>query len=209
MSDQPLARVSDKEMDQAYSYLFSHALPNHGLYAGFNRRAGFFVEWIKEHVPQEGLILDAGCGRGFLVKWLLALGYNAEGTDIASWLFGPRGDLYGLPVIKMPYGDFHKFPGAYYTAVVSSDVLEHLQTEEEVVEAFSQLVRISKGPVLVSTGGIKQAHNPFPDVVKFPVKGLHFVVRPKDWWRTLYTDRCTIDKEFDAAGSYFMLGWKK
>jgi len=203
------ARVSDKEMSRAYSYLYSHALPGKGLYAGVNRRAPLFIQWIREHVkPEDGPILDIGCGRGFAIRWLLADGYHAEGTEIADWLFDPPGDLCGLPVKKLYCSQLDRLPGNHYAAVMSNDVLEHLQTEQEIEAAIQQICRISKGPVLISTGGIRQAYNPFPNAVKFPVRGLHFVVNPREWWTALYCKYCVLEDDFDAAGSYFLIGHK-
>ena len=154
-------------------------------------------------------VLDAGCGRGFLLRWLIASGYVADGTEIAEWLMAPGGDLCGMPVRELYYHQLGSLPDECYDVVVSSDVIEHLQTEDEVEAAMGQLVRISGGAVLVSTGGLRQAHNPFPQAVKFPVSGLHFVIRPKEWWLELYEQYCVVDKEFEAAGSYFIFGRKK
>ena len=202
-------RVSDKKMNEAYSYIYSHAVPNHSLYGAFDRRAQQFHKWIKENVPVGNSIIDVGCGRGFLLRWLIASGYKATGTEIADWLMEPGGDLCGMPVTKMYHHELHTLPDENYDVAASSDVIEHLQTEEEAEDMLMQLVRISRGPVLVSSGGLRQAHNPFPQAVKFPVRGLHFIIHPKEWWLELYEKYCVIDKEYEAAGSYFMFGHKK
>ena len=203
-----MERISDKDMDYFYSYLYSHAVPNHAIYGAFDRRAINFHEWIKPNVPEGSSILEAGCGRGFLLRWLIAEDYKAEGTEIADFLLNPGGDLYGMPVRKLYYNELGQIQDSSFDVVLSSDVIEHLQSEEDVVDGLKHLVRISRGPVLVSTGGLRQAHNPFPKVVKL-YPGLHLVVRPKEWWKELYEKYCNIDKEFESVGSYFLFGRKK
>ena len=202
-------RISDIEMSEAYSYIYSHAVPNHSLYGAFDRRAQQFYAWIKDNVPPGAFVLDAGCGRGFLLRWLAASGYKIEGTEIAKWLLDEGGDLCGMPILRIYYWQLSELPDEYYDVTASSDVIEHLQTEEEAEEAVRQLVRLSKGPVLISTGGLRQAHNPFPQEVKFGIGGLHFIIHPKEWWIELYEKYCVLDKAYEAAGSLFMFGRKK
>lgn len=202
-------RVSDKEMAAAYSHIYSHAVPNHSLYGAFDRRAQQFYSWIKDHAEPGASIIDIGCGRGFLLRWLIASGYKAEGTEIADWLLEPGGDLYGLGVRKLYHHELGTMADESYDLVLSSDVIEHLQTEEEAEDMLRNMVRISRGPVLVSSGGLRQAHNPFPKDVRFPVRGLHFIIHPKEWWLDMYERYCVVDKELEAAGSYFLFGWKR
>lgn len=197
----------EQDIADTYSYLYSHAIPGKGTYGSHNRRAGSFVAWIREHVKKGSTILDAGCGRGHIIRWLIADGYVAEGTEIADWLMKPGGDLYGMPVLRKSYGELSNIQSDSFDAVISCDVLEHLQSETEVTDGMKNLARISKGPVLISTGGIKRVTNPFRHLT--PLKDLHLVVRKKEWWLGVYETYCTVDKEFEAAGSYFLFGWKK
>jgi 2-polyprenyl-3-methyl-5-hydroxy-6-metoxy-1,4-benzoquinol methylase len=207
--DEDKKRISDDYISSAYSYLYSHAVPGRSLYGAFDRRAQQHYAWIKDNVPSGGFILDAGCGRGFLLRWLAGSGYKIEGTEIATWLLGKGGDLHGMPILQMYYHQLADLEDERYDATVSSDVIEHLQTEEEVHCAIGNLARLSKGPVLISTGGLRQAHNPFPLKIDLGIRGLHFIIHPAEWWVDLYQQYCVLDKSYEAAGSLFLFGWKK
>lgn len=199
-----MKRFSDEEISNMYSYLFSHAYPDtKGVYGFAMHRAGFFVKWIIANVKPGSTILEVGCGRGQLIRWLQAKGYEVEGTEVADWLMKPGGDLYGLPVKKMFFSELNQIPENHYDVVLSNDVIEHLQFDEEVIDGMMNLARISKGPVLISTGGTRHGWQP---VIK--PSNLHFVMHPKEWWKEVYERYCIIDQEFES-GSYFIFGRKK
>ena len=113
-----------------YNYIYSHAHPTRGRYGAVGRRDPLFVNYLVERVPPPSLILDAGCGRGTLMRWLIGLGYSVCGTEIASWLVTKAGDLHGLPVVQVSYEEMSKesspIPPKTYDVVISNDVLEHL-----------------------------------------------------------------------------------
>jgi SAM-dependent methyltransferase len=189
---------------EIYSYIYKHALPNgRGLYGAVGRRDSIFMQFIREHCPSEDRILDASCGRGTLLKWLLAEGYKVRGTELAAWLFSPDGDLYGKPVDKLSYAQLCTIPSNSYDVVISNDVLEHLDSEESVYHALHNLATISKKWLLVSTGGHKACTCQFPEL---GVKHLHVVVNPEIWWRNAVSLVCNIEFEELSCGSYFLFG---
>ena len=197
--------LSPKEL---YNYMYSHAIPKHGLYGGVGRRDKFFVEYIEKNAPKTATVFDASCGRGTLIKWLNALGYDTYGSEIADWLFGFGGDLCGMPGIrKMEYSELNNIGSGVYNIVISNDVIEHLASEEEVIEAVGNLARISEKWILISTGGTRAAASHFTKEVG--VSNLHTVIRPKEWWKELYEDYCDLEEDFDAAGSCFFFGTKR
>lgn len=78
---------------------------------------------IVEHCgidPNDG-ILDFGCSRGYLVRALTELGWNAEGIDISPWAI-ENAD----PAIKkcVRVGETVSEP---YDWIISKDVLEHIE----------------------------------------------------------------------------------
>ena len=192
---------------ELYNYIYSHAIPNRALYGAWGRRDTQFVEYIRDNVPKGSTILDASCGRGFLLRWLIADGYKAEGTEIADWLMNPGGDLYGMPVKELHYKDLGTIESEKYNVVVTNDVLEHLDNEDEIWDAMRELVRISKKWLLVSTGGTKAAGCPFR--IELKISNLHYVIKPYEWWKELYEKYCVLNVEFERAGSHFFFGIKK
>lgn len=191
---------------ELYNYIYSHAISNRSLYGAWGKRDGVFVDYIRKNVLKPSSIFDASCGRGFLLKWLTADGYNVKGSEIADWLLKPGGDLYGYPVIELAYKDLSKLNDKF-DVVVSNDVLEHLDTENDVLDAMKQLVNISNKWVLISTGGTRAAANPFR--IETGVGHLHYVIKPYDWWKDLYEKYCVIDESYERAGSQFFFGTKR
>ncbi|PNX50200.1 MAG: hypothetical protein BV458_13665 [Thermoplasmata archaeon M9B2D] len=189
-----------------YNYIYSHAIPNKALYGAWGKRDGYFVRYIRQNVPKSAKILDASCGRGFLLRWLIADGYDAEGTEIADWLMKPGGDLYGLPVSELAYEELHSIPADCYDVVISNDVIEHLASLDAAKEAVGNLARISKRWVLISTGGEKAAACPFR--IELGVSNLHNVIAPYEIWKSIYENFCELDEEYHAAGSRIFLGCK-
>lgn len=175
-----------------------------GLYGSSHRRDLNFIKYIMENVEKGSTILDASCGRGLIVRWANNAGYQAEGTEIADSLFDPGGDLYGMPARKLHYENLDIIESNKYDVVISNDVLEHLDNEKIAEESLAHLVRISKQHILISTGGMRAAHNPIPD----GPRNLHSIIKSKEWWMNLFQKYFYIDKTFDAAGSLFAFGYR-
>lgn len=192
---------------ELYNYIYSHALPEaRGLYGRAGHRDRFFVKFIVENTTK-GSVIDLGCGRGTLLRWLRAKGYKTFGTEIADWLLSPYGDLYGLLVKNLSYEQLDQLQDNTYDIVISNDVIEHIDSEDLVISSLSHMARISKKYVLVSTGGWRAAHCPFPKETE--VQNLHTIVKPPEWWREVYCSQCDLQEEYFLAGSYFFFGEKK
>ena len=189
---------------ELYNYMYSHSIPNHGLYGLYGRRDQPFVTYIRENVPPSASIFDASCGRGTLLRWLIAEGYDASGSEIADFLLNPGGDLYGMPVELMSYEELWKKPDNLYDVVVSNDVIEHLKDEDVVNDALSELSRISKKWLLISTGGTRDAWFPFSHV--FKDGKLHNVIKEESWWKETVGKYMDIDKEDRVSHSLFYFG---
>lgn len=94
-------------------------------------------------------ILDIGCGRGDLLLDWEGRKYRVAGTEIVpSLLAGPLkvfSEIYPYSVL-----DLWKLAEDSFDVVTLVDILDHLQTKEELAAAVHQASRIAKKGVLVT-----------------------------------------------------------
>lgn len=183
---------TDSELAELYDYLYSHADKMGRLYGFSQRRCSPFMQYFLKNIPIGSSVLEVGCGRGYLLRWLDTMGYKALGTEIADCLL--EGDLKGLPVQRLFCSELDKIQSKF-DVVVSSDVLEHLQTVEDVEKAVSDFARLSKRWILVSVG-TRAATSLCGQV--------HSIIRPKEWWVKLFNNYCKIEKFAEECGSLFI-----
>lgn len=90
--------------------------------------------------PSQTKVLDFGCGSGILVEELSRKGYQSYGLDISEEAikFGKLQGIKNLGII-----DAHKidFPDNTFDAVVTLDVLEHLEDEEWALNEISRVLK--------------------------------------------------------------------
>ncbi len=131
----------------------------------------------------DGRLLDAGCGTGGYLRFLLDEGrfVSAAGVDIASAAIAlarervPEVDLRVAPLRELPFHD------ASFELVVSNDVLQHVP-EVEVHESLHELHRVlvPGGTLLMRTNGSRRLR------------------RERDDWRAY--DGATLRRELETAG---------
>lgn len=169
------------QMIYAKNYFISDIDGKDYLYGGMDKRDPFFLDFITENIPPPAKILDASCGRGHLLRELIARGYQAEGTEIAPALLDT--DLKGLPVKLKDYESLRNFGKGYFDVVISNDVLEHLVDEEAMKRALMSLCWISKKWILVSVGLGSALNFPKKYRKRLPVNNLHATSKPFKWWK--------------------------
>jgi SAM-dependent methyltransferase len=111
---------------------------------------------LGERLRDGGRVLDAGCGTGGYLRWLLEEGSFAEaaGIDLASSAIDyartrvPEADLRVAPLSQLP------FPDESFDLVVTNDVLQHVD-EAELDKSLAELRRVLRpdGTLLVRTNG--------------------------------------------------------
>ena len=79
------------------------------------------------HNPKSGLLIDAGCGPGYLTRYFLKLGIDAVGVDVskgnvkvAKKKIAPSGSFISANGVKLP------FRQGCFNTVILNDVLEHV-----------------------------------------------------------------------------------
>jgi 2-polyprenyl-3-methyl-5-hydroxy-6-metoxy-1,4-benzoquinol methylase len=125
-------------------------------------------------------ILDASCGNGHLTLSLLKLGYNVDATEVSDF-YVENVLKKTLPrVMRLSYQEFGVIATDSYDCVISNDVLEHLPTANEVVDAIKNIVRISRNLVLISVG-LKSASR-YAKKMNLGIPDLHTVKKEPSWW---------------------------
>lgn len=99
------------------------------------------VQIAMEHLPRDGLILEAGCGPGHVVQYLLSRGFQIEGIEInAEVVRKVLSQHQGLP-IKVGNVTAVCVPDGYYSGLISFGVIEHFPDglEAPLLEHFRVL----------------------------------------------------------------------
>ena len=106
-----------------------------------------------------GRVLDAGCGTGGYLRWLLDNGSfaGAAGVDVAAAaveLAGsrvPEADLQVAPLAALPFAD------GSFDLVVTNDVIQHVD-ERDLAASWNELFRVlvPGGTLLVRTNGSRR-----------------------------------------------------
>ncbi|MDE2957633.1 MAG: class I SAM-dependent methyltransferase [Bacteroidota bacterium] len=125
-----------------------------------HERRGWIARWHLQNVLEviyklvaqtdPAMVLDAGCGEGFVADYLnrrnpelsiTGIDHSAEAVAYARSRFGHAADFKIGSVLELPYAD------RSFDTVVCSEVLEHIP-EHEV--AMGELKRVARNAVVIS-----------------------------------------------------------
>ncbi|HEX5152908.1 MAG TPA: class I SAM-dependent methyltransferase [Parafilimonas sp.] len=103
---------------------------------------------------KERIILDLGCGNGWLVNHLVELGYNAYGTDasvsgieIAKRKNNERFFLQELGKDELP----EAIQNIQFNTIISTEVIEHLYQPKEYLDFCKKILNQNGGGELMLT----------------------------------------------------------
>lgn len=114
--------------------------------------SAWFREAIETHFPRDGLIVEAGCGNGNIMRTIAGAGYEVEGLDFAPEVIeanekvDPAGRYRVGDVRRLPYEDGSI--GGY----ISLGVVEHFDQDERdrILREASRALRVG-GAALITT----------------------------------------------------------
>jgi 2-polyprenyl-3-methyl-5-hydroxy-6-metoxy-1,4-benzoquinol methylase len=124
-------------------------------------RKNITLDYVSTHVPAGGLVLDAGCGAGWIALDLVRRGYRVHGVDVAQEmidqserLFAEAGvprDRYEFTRADLLHADLE--PGSF-DAVVALGLLQYQVEQEPLLRALHTALR--PGGLFVVTGPIRR-----------------------------------------------------
>jgi len=129
---------------------------------GHSRRFTLIADMLKELEFQS--ILDAGCGKGVLVKELINRCYDVSGTEVSQYVIDNYlSGLHSDGVIKQAPLRNLPFANNLFDVVFCSDVLEHIPIFD-VRSSISELVRVTND-IIVATININNPYNYHPTIL--------------------------------------------
>jgi SAM-dependent methyltransferase len=125
----------------------------------------------------QGSVLEVGCGRGYLMKHLLAKGVSVTGIDISDYAVANplpecAGRIFKGDVLDIPYPD-----GTFDWGVAFS-LLEHIP-EKGVAKALQELKRVCKKLFLQIAIPLQPGH----EKQIASEDHTHCTLYPIEWWR--------------------------
>jgi len=82
---------------------------------------------IEEYIPQDGKILDSGCGLGGYIIWLKNKGYNVEGIDFSKDAIFKLKKYDSSLNVQIANCEDLPFPDNYFDIYLSLGVFEHIE----------------------------------------------------------------------------------
>lgn len=152
-------------------------------------------------------VLDFGCGVGFFVSGLQALGYECAGFDISEWAIN-----YGKTVLKTPcLTTDAAVLSRPYDLVVALDVFEHMKKEwlPGLLSSFQTRYLMVRMPVCESDGQdyvLEISRNDPTHLTCLSKKTWHNLFRSSGYRRLCLLNKNTI---WDSTGVYSAVYAKK
>lgn len=168
------------------------------------RRLRVIADWIVEHVPRGASCLDASCGRGYLLGYLTGKGYQMEGTEASGVLV--ENDLRHYVVHHLRYSELSDLGEKRYDVVISSDVLEHLLSEEEVRQALTDLAALSRSYLCLTASRSSGTARRWLGQPEGRVTRLHHVVKPFAWWDAEVARVCDVSFRYEHRSCLSLFG---
>lgn len=120
-----------------------------------NKFLVFYADLFTDFVPQNGLILDLGCGAGTSTKYLKSKGYDVIGLDISQLFMSTASQQQQAPDYVCASAESIPFADNTFDAVGANSFIEHVPDVEKVIREMYRVIKpggklIFHGPNLLS-----------------------------------------------------------
>lgn len=129
----------------------------------YNRENRQSFEFLQQHVPQPGTLLDIGCGSGGLLYPAREAGWRVRGMELSAEVASNIREDQGFDVIVGNFLDYENPDNEQYDVVVLRHVLEHLPDSK---------LAMSKIADLLKDGGLSLLEFPNTSSVSYSTKRL-------------------------------------
>ena len=104
------------------------------------KRLQFIVSTLKKHIRPGATVLDVGCGNGIISRGIGREGFNVFGIDISDKAIEKARSLTNMPNVRFEQISAEQLvaDGKRYDAVICSEVLEHLNQPEKLLQVLYQ-----------------------------------------------------------------------
>ena len=115
------------------------------------KRLAFIVNNVKRMIPNQGMILDVGCGNGIISTTLGQLGYRVKGIDVSEKAVQKAQRHNQLDNVVFEVADAEELVATHvtYDVIICSEVLEHLKNPSDLLQILHQLLK-NTGILLVT-----------------------------------------------------------
>src|SRR3954452_21279167 len=99
------------------------------------KRLNFIIEALKSKLPQGAEVLDVGCGNGVISRSLGEQGFKVKGVDISEKAIARAKELNKFSNVTFEVKSAEQLvaDGSKYHAIICSEVLEHLNHPEKLL----------------------------------------------------------------------------
>ena len=91
-------------------------------------------------LPAAGRLLDLGCAAGYFMQRAERAGFEAHGTDLATWVEGIAAER-GVPNVRCGRLEAAAFADGWFDVVHSSQVFEHLPRPVDELKEIRRVLR--------------------------------------------------------------------
>ena len=145
------------------------------------KRVDFIASVLQNSLPENGKILDVGCGNGVISRHLGRLGYNVLGIDVSEKTIENARKKSPMPNVQFMTKSAEELvaSGEKYDAVICSEVLEHLNEPGLLLKVLHDCLA-DNGKLIIT---VPNGNGPRETLVTKPILSLR---KKNNWlWRTI------------------------
>jgi SAM-dependent methyltransferase len=139
--------MASHQFDETYFKTAAYAKVSFAKYSQYWWSNRFYALLARRYGPDQGKVLEVGCGLGHLLDWLVDR-YEVFGVDINQWaLSEARRNIPAGHFALLSAEDLRPFPDGTFQIVIAKHVVEHLLDPDQSISEMSRV--LAPGGLLV------------------------------------------------------------